>query len=303
MYAMGELPRVALGTWVLGGGRDWGGKDDAQSKSAVLEAIDSGLNFIDTAPIYGNYHAEELLGNILKGKRAQVILATKCGLIPGPRAVMRDLNPKTVRAEIEASLKRLQTDYIDIYFIHWPDRNTPLPDTLNEFTRLKREGKIKHIGVSNFNAELLKEAKIYADVEIVQNQYSYLNRAGGESVFDICKNSGIAFMGYGPLAGGVLSGKYTKEPNLPNCDVRSFFYKNYKGAKFEEAKKAADKFEEVAKKYNATAAQAAINWTLANPSVACTVAGARTPQQARDIAGALKWQLTKEDLDFLNESN
>ena len=295
-----EVSKIALGTWAIGGGRDWGKADDNASQAAVLKALDSGINFIDTAPIYGICHAEELLGKILATRRREdIVLATKCGLIPGPRAVRRDLSPQSIRAEIEESLRRLKTDYIDLYLIHWPDRETPLADTLGEMTRLKEAGKIRHIGVCNFDDNLLKQAAKLADIAAVQNEYSYINPQEGDDVFETCRKNNIAFLAYGPLAGGILSGKYKKEPNLSGNDARSFFYKCYKGKAFSDACQAAQKFEDIARRHNATAAQAAINWTLANPAVTCAIAGARTPQQAADIAAALNWQLDKQDLDFL----
>jgi aryl-alcohol dehydrogenase-like predicted oxidoreductase len=296
-----EVSKIALGTWAIGGGPDWGQNDDFTSSAAILHALELGINFIDTAPVYGNYHAEELLGRTLKSKRNKTVIATKCGLIPGGRAVKHCLKPRSVRSELEASLKRLQTDYIDLYFIHWPDRDTPLEDTLGEMSRLKQEGKIRLTGVSNFGPDLLKEAVKLADIAAVQNQYSFLNRQQGDEVFDICKKNDVAFLAYGPLAGGILSGKYKKEPNLANRDARSFFYKFYKGENFKTAGRAVEKLASVAKNHDATTAQAAVNWVLANPAVSAVAAGARTQQQAQDLAAALNWKMTKEDMEYLNE--
>jgi aryl-alcohol dehydrogenase-like predicted oxidoreductase len=291
---------LALGTWAIGGGRDWGQSDPVSAREAILKALESGINFIDTAPIYGNYFAEELLGKTLKGRRQQVVITTKCGLLPGQRAVKRCLKPESVRAECEASLKRLCTEYIDFYLLHWPDRDTPLSDTLAELARLKQQGKIRRAGVCNFSAALLEEAAKITDIAIVQNEYSYLSAQKGLEVFDVCKKYNIAFIAYGVLAGGVLSGKYKEAPCLPRCDARSFFYNFYKGDSFKTASAAAARLGAVAKKYGASAAQAAINWSLANPAVTCAAAGARTSAQAADIAAAQNWRLTKEDLDFLN---
>lgn len=298
-----EVSKIALGTWAIGGGRDWGQTDEQTCIETIHKALDLGINFIDTAPIYGIYKSEEILGKALKGKRDNTVIATKCGLQPADRAVKFDLSPAAVRAECEASLKRLNTEYIDIYLIHWPDKNTPIEETLSEFTKLKQEGKIKNIGLCNFGADLLKKALSVADISCLQNEYSYLNTAKGNEVFEICQNSNIAFLAYGPLAGGILSGKYKKEPNLPKNDARSFFYKHYKGHGFETAQTSVNKLNETAKKYNATCAQAAINWVLANPNAACVLAGARTPAQIADIAAAARWQMTKEDMDFLNNEN
>ncbi|MDR0646371.1 MAG: aldo/keto reductase [Elusimicrobiota bacterium] len=297
-----EVSKIALGTWALGGGRDWGAADDNNGAAAILKAVELGINFIDTAPIYGNFHSETLLGKTLKNIRSKIVLATKCGLLAGPRAVRRDLSPQSVREELEGSLRRLKTDYIDFYIIHWPDKNIPLSQTLGEMLRLKEAGKIRHIGVSNFDNTLLKEAVKFADIAVVQNEYSYLRRSAGEEVFETARKHNIAFLAYGPLAGGILSGKYKKEPNLPNNDARNFFYKCYRGEAFKSALDIASKFERIAVSRGVSAAQVAINWVLANQYVSCAVCGARNPPQVEDIASALSWRLNASEQNFLTEN-
>jgi len=298
------VSKIALGTWAMGGGRDWGATDEKEALATVAAALEAGINTIDCAPIYGLGASETLLGKALKGKRQNVVLTTKCGLIPGPRAVEHNLKAESINKEIESSLARLQTDYIDIYFIHWPDRNTPLEETLGAMQNLKEQGKIRHIGVSNFDAKLLAQASDIAEISCVQNGYSFLSRQNGEEVFPLCQKHNIAFFAYGPLCGGILSGRYKKEPNLARNDARSFFYQFYKGDNFKKAQKAVQNFETVAQQHNGTTAQAAINWTLYNKNVTCALAGARHPQHIKEAAAAAKWQLTKEDAEFLeNEYN
>ncbi len=295
-----KVSKICLGTWAAGGGTDWGQADEAAAISAIEKAIELGVNFIDTAPIYGRGVSEVTVGKALKGKRDKVVLATKCGLLPAPRGVEFNLQPASIRKEVEESLKRLNTDYIDLYQIHRPDVKTPLADSLGEMLKLKEEGKIRLIGVSNFGKDLLEEASKITDIASVQNEYSFLRPQTGDEVFETCKKYGIAFLAYGPMAGGILSGKYKKEANFPKCDARSYFYKFYKGENFKTTDIQVDKFRALAKKYNATAAQAAINWCFANPAVTCVLTGARKPQQIQDTAAAVNWQLSAEDLAELN---
>jgi len=296
------VSKIALGTWAMGGGRDWGKTDETLALETVARALDAGITTIDCAPIYGLGASEELLGRALKGKRHKVVLTSKCGLIPAPRAVKRCLKPESIKQEIETSLKRLQTDYIDIYFIHWPDRDTPLEDTLGAMENLKKQGKIRQIGVCNFDKDLLERALKCADVACLQNEYSFLHRES-QNIFDLCAKSGTAFFAYGPLAGGILSGKYKKEPNLPRNDARSFFYPFYKGEEFKKSLEIAKRFEEVAAKHNAPPSQAAINWVLSNPAVTCALAGARKPQHILAGAAATDWHLSPEEKDFLENGH
>lgn len=297
-----SVSKIALGTWAIGGGKDWGANEEACSIAAIHKALEEGINFIDTAPIYGLGNAENVVGKALQGKRQDAVLMTKCGLKPTARAVEFNLKPESIRTELEDSLKRLRTDYIDFFLIHRPDRETPLEDTLGEMSRLKEAGKIRHYGVSNFGPQLLEKAAAIADIACVQNEYSYLKRTEGESVFNICSTKKIAFLAYGPLAGGLLTGKYKKEPNLARCDVKSFFYKFYKGDDFKNACAALAKFTEIAARHKGTLAQTAINWCLAEPTVTCVLAGARKPEQIAETAAATDWQLTEEDIKYLNET-
>lgn len=295
-----KVSKICLGTWAAGGGTDWGIADEAAAIAAIERAIELGVNFLDTAPIYGRGVSELTVGKALKGKRDKVVLATKCGLLPAPRGVEFNLKPASIRKEVEESLQRLGTDYIDLYQIHRPDVNTPLADSLGEMLKLKEEGKIRLIGVSNFGKDLLEEAAKITEIACVQNEYSFLRPQTGDEVFEVCQKHGIAFLAYGPMAGGILSGKYKKEANFPKSDARSYFYKFYKGENFKATDIQVNKFRLLAKKYNATAAQAAINWCFANPAVTCVLTGARNPQQIEDTSSAVNWEISAQDLAALN---
>lgn len=291
---------LAYGTWGIGGGTDWAGSNDAAALSALSAALDFGVNLIDTAPVYGLGHSETLVGQALKGRRCDVILATKCGLVREGTWNVHNLTPSSVRREVEDSLRRLQTDYIDIYQLHYPDPKTPLSETLAELERLRQAGKIRFIGVCNFNAELLAQAARLCPICTVQNQYSLLCKKSAESVFETCKKYAIGFMGYGPLAGGILSGKYAKEPNLRRCDARRYFYKFYKGEAFFAASLRTGRLRALADKYKVSPAAVAINWSLNRPEVNGVLCGMRTPKQVQDNVQALTFSLTAEEVSFLN---
>lgn len=295
-----KISKLALGTWAIGAGKDWGHNEEKHSLNAINTALDLGVNLIDTAPIYGNYRAEEITAKALKGKRDKVLLCTKCGLQPGKRAVKFDLSAKAVQSEIDASLKRLLTDYIDIYLIHWPDRNTPFEETFTEFEKLKKQGKIRFYGVCNLSLEQLKQAKQISNIDFVQNEFSLLKQDNMPQAL-FCAQNNLAFMAYGALGGGILSGKYKKEPCLPKYSVKSFFYKFYQGEMFDNSCKAVKILQHTALQYNATAAQAALNYALRQSKAATVLFGARNAEQVLQNATALNWQISQKDLDYINE--
>lgn len=295
-----KISKLALGTWAMGAGKDWGPNEETDSVNAINTALQCGINLIDTAPIYGNFRSEELLGKALKGKRDKIIISTKCGLQPAHRAVKFDLSAKAVQAEIENSLRRLQTDYIDIYLIHWPDRNTPFEETFAEFEKLKKQGKIRFYGACNLSLEQLKQAAQISNIDFVQNEFSLLKQDNAPQAA-FCAQNNLAFMAYGSLGGGILSGKYKKEPCLPKYSVKSFFYKFYKGDMFTKSLKAGELLEQISAKYKAATAQAALNYALKQSKAATVLFGARNANQVLQNAAAANWQISQEDLDYINE--
>ncbi|MGB2579888.1 aryl-alcohol dehydrogenase-like predicted oxidoreductase [Elusimicrobium simillimum] len=291
---------LALGTWAIGG-KQWGETDDNTSIAAIKAAVGAGMTFVDTAPIYGFGHSEGLVGKAVKGMRERVFIATKCGLIgQGGGFPKKDLSAASINAEVEESLRRLGTDYIDLYQTHWPDKNTALEETYGALLKLKEQGKIKHIGACNVGIELLRDIDKICPLDTVQNEYSFFKQNMGDDVFDYCEKNGIGFLGYGPLAGGILSGKYDKAPNLPNSDPRNFFYRLYRGEAFENAKAAVARFKEIGQKYNKPTAAVAINWARAQRPFIIPLVGAKTAAQAAENAQAATFELTKTDVDFLN---
>ncbi|MDD5634320.1 MAG: aldo/keto reductase, partial [Candidatus Omnitrophica bacterium] len=203
-----EVSVVALGTWVFGGD-SWGVADDTMSVKVAEKAIEKGINFIDTAPVYGSGRSEEIVGKAIQNKRDKVFLATKCGLEQKGSSIRANLKKEFIRTEIENSLRRLKVEMIDLYQCHWPDPNTPVEETFGELNKLIKEGKIRYIGVSNFDKKVLEDACQQANIVSNQVQYSILERKIEKELVPFCKEKNISILSYGALGGGILTGKYS----------------------------------------------------------------------------------------------
>jgi len=288
---------VGLGGWPFGGGYDWGPVDVSLAEKTVLSALDAGVNLIDTAPVYGE--SEAFLGRVLKGRRAQVILATKCGLVKNGSWTDHDLKPCTIRRQLEESLARLQTDYIDLYQIHYPDPKVPLEEVLEELARQKEAGKIRHIGLCNVGEEELARAARATQIASVQNEYSLLHPQKGGAVLKTCRENGISLIAYGALCGGILSGKYKTAPNLRRADARNYFYKCYRADAFLRAQETARRVKQTAARLGTSAASVAVAWALSVPHVTAALTGARGPEQILQNAAGAEVVLSPQDLAFL----
>ena len=287
---------ITLGTWVFGGDV-WGGSKEKESIDAVIAAMDHGINFIDTAPIYGNGLSETIIGKALRRKRDKVILATKCGLSVKGKQVSTDLSPESILKEIDASQLRLNVDYIDLYQCHWPDPNTPIEKTMETLVKLKERKKIRHIGVSNFDKKLLDKTLQCAKIVTLQNQYSMLERSIEEEILPFCTERQVGVICYGPLAGGILSGKYKEEPKFKGGDARSFFYKFYQGNAFKKTEKLLSRLSEIKRPPH----EIAINWLRRQKGVTSVITGCRNVQQVEANAKATNWDLTDGELEFIND--
>lgn len=292
------FPRLGLGTWALGGGNDWGDSDPAAAQAAVLTALDEGISFFDTAPSYGSGRAEEILGCALKGRRTEVLLGSKCGICFKNGRPDHDLRPESVFAECEASLKRLQTDYIDLYQIHWPDPKVPLEETLDALTRLKEQGKIRAVGVCNFGAADAARARDLAGAVCVQGRMSLLSPQKAD-LLKVCREKEMSFVAYGVLGGGVLSGKYERMPNFRRCDARRYFYKHYFGEDFLSAQAVAKRVKETAAQKGVAPSAVALAWALGGGGADCVLFGARNAEQVRQNAHAAQVCLSLEEEEFL----
>ncbi len=291
--------RLGLGTWALGGGADWGGQDRAQAERAVLAALDGGINWIDTSPVYGWGASEELLGRVLRGRRQKVLLADKCGIVLKAGRPDHCLTAASVAAECEASLKRLQTDYLDLYQIHWPDPKTPLEETWAALQRLQTQGKIRAVGVCNFSAGPLSQVAALGPVAGVQVPLSLLRPLPRE-IKDFCLQRQIPLVAYGALGGGVLSGKYKKEPNFRRRDARRYFYPYYFAEGFAAAQAVAARVRALAGQKKVPPAAVALAWSLARPGVSSVLTGVRSVAQVRQNLQALQVRLTPQEQEFLH---
>lgn len=281
-----EVSEISLGCWVTGGDY-WAGAEDDESIRAIQKAVDTGINFIDTAEIYGSGHSEEVLGRALQGRRQKVVLASKVW--------QSHLKAPDVRKACEGSLKRMKTDYLDLYYIHYPSNTgIPIAETLGALADLQKEGKIRAIGVSNFSVAQMEEALAIHRFDALQPCFSLFWRWEEEAIAFCAKNN-IAVAAYSPLAQGLLTGKFTRDWKFPEGDGRARAALFQQGV-FEKCLDAVDELKPIAAKYGKTLGQTALNWTTAQPGLTSAIVGARTAAQAEENAGAAGWRLDAADI-------
>lgn len=292
-----HISRVAFGTWSFGG--DWGAVEAEESRQAIRRALELGINFFDTAQAYGFGASETILGQALRdeisSRRESVVLATKGGLRQHGGQVVRDSSAAWLRAGLEASLRALGTDYIDLYQIHWPDPEIPFEETAVALESFVNEGKIRYVGVSNFDPDQMAEFEKTREIDALQPPYHLFRRNAEETVFPYCLQHGIGVLIYGPLAHGLLTGKYSANAVFPSDDWRS---KSdiFKGDALRRNVEVVDKLRQFAEAREFPLSQLAIAWTLANPVVDVAIVGARTPVQIEQTAPAADIHLTTFDL-------
>jgi len=292
-----ELSEIGLGTWVMGGPWrfGWGPADDRDSIAAIQRALDLDINWIDTAPAYGLGHAEELVGQALQGRRDRVYIATKCGMVWNSKGVTRmDLNPGSIRQEVEASLKRLRTEVIDLYQFHWPDPKVPVEKSWRELIRLRKEGKIRWLGVSNFDVALLERCQAIEPVDSLQPPYNLLRREVEPEILPWCREHGVGVVAYSPMASGLLSGRFDLA-RLAADDWRR------RSAEFIEPRlsqnlRRIENLKSIAEHHGKTVGQLAVAWVLRHPAVTSAIVGARTVTQAEENMGAAAWRLADEEM-------
>lgn len=284
----------------------WGGTDEAASIDAIRASLDNGASLIDTAPVYGFGLSEEIVGKAIRGRRDEVFLATKCGLIWDPKAKMtvfidyeknvyKHLGRDSIRREVELSLKRLGTDHLDLYQTHWQDSSTPIEETMIVLLDLKEQGKICGIGVSNVNIAQLDEYRSYGPIDSDQESFNMTNRKSHLDLLSYGLEHDIAFLAYSPLHLGLLTGKIGPDREFPEGDIR-------KGNKaFSQENRARiglmlDKIKPIADRHDITIAQLVIAWTAAQPGVTHVLCGARDARQASENAHAGSVTLTDEEI-------
>ena len=278
---------IGLGTWGMAGSF-WGKVDDDQSIATIRAGLEAGINLIDTAPVYGDGHSEEVVGRALEGlKREDIVLATKCGRFT--------CETEKIRQELETSLKRLKTDYIDLYQVHWPDDKVPFEETFGELENMRKQGKIRYIGVSNFSVEQTEEASKYCQIVSTQPQYSLLGRDIEKDILPYCVEKNIGILSYGSIGAGALTGKFKEKPVFKEDDERASFYTFFQEQNWPKTKQMIDTLEEIAASHGKPTVHAAINWVLKQKGISVALVGARTPEQVRMNAQAADWELTDEE--------
>jgi aryl-alcohol dehydrogenase-like predicted oxidoreductase len=262
---------------------------------AIRQALEAGINFFDTADVYGFGRSEELLGHVLAGREEDVVVATKCGVTWDESGnIGRDASPAYVRKALDASLKRLKMESIPLYQVHWPDPCTPVSETIAALKECQREGKIGEIGCSNFSADELREACVHGGVASLQSAYSLIDRDVEGDILTACRELGLGFIAYGPLARGLLSGKYKAGSRFSEDDSRNRD-DNFRGESFARNLQLVEELEAVAESYHRTPAQVAIKWVLENKGVDSALTGIKNPAQLMENIGALGWNLSPED--------
>ena len=291
-----KFSEIAFGAWQIGGAPFWESKGEKASMEAISAALKANINIFDTAPVYGFGRSEELIGKALKPYRDNIFIATKCGLRwkkEDLATLYRDLKPKSIREEVELSLRRLQTDRIDLYQIHWPSADDPIGHTMEELAKLKEEQKIMAIGVSNFSLPLLREAAGIAPIDSIQPKYNLLEREIDDELLPFCAQEGIGVLAYSPLASGLLSGKYNSSSAFNDWRGKGNMGL-FKKEKLADAFKRVGKLSKIAEERGENLLHLALNWVLSNKAVTAALVGVKDGDQLRQNAKALIKPLSEE---------
>jgi aryl-alcohol dehydrogenase-like predicted oxidoreductase len=312
---------IGLGSWAIGGWM-WGGQEKRESIRAIQVALDHGVTLVDTAPIYGYGLSEEVVGEAIKGRRQEIVLATKCGLSwqgEEPRwgeyhfsandkgltsresakyHVYRDLKPASIRREVEESLRRLNVEAIDLYQTHWQDRSTPIEDSMATLMDLKQKGKIRAIGVSNAKVWQIREYRKAGTLDTAQEKYSMLDRGLEAELLPYCRKRAIGVLAYSPLAMGLLTGKIGSERAFGEGDLRARLPRFSPENRLKVCS-LLDQLVPVARQRGATLAQLVIAWTMAQPGITHVLCGMRDDSQARSNAAAGEVILSAEEIELI----
>ena len=300
-----QLTPIGFGAWAIGGGDwkfAWGPQDDNQSIEAIHRALDLGINWIDTAAVYGLGHSEEVVARALKSTSHKPYVFTKCALRWNEdRSIYNSIKADSVRLELEASLRRLNVETIDLYQIHWPNPDPEIEEGLGELAKLQQQGKIRWIGVSNFNVEQMKRAQKIAPITSLQPPYSMLRRAIEAEILPFVQEQGIGVINYSPMLSGLLTGKMTAErvAAMPADDWRR------NAVEFNEPRlsrnlQLVELLREIGGGHGVTAGVVAVAWTLHHPAIAAAIVGGRSGKQVEEIAPALNFRLSQEEYVRIN---
>ena len=296
-----QITSLGVGAWAMGGSGwrfSWGPQDDKDSIAAIRKALESGMNWIDTAAVYGLGHSEEVVGRSLEGIPHRPYIFTKCSRVWNERGELSgSLKAESLRRECEASLRRLKVDVIDLYQIHWPLPDEDIEEGLTTLAKLKEEGKVRYIGLSNFNVSQMKRAQAIAPITSLQPPYSILARDIEKEILPYCAEQNIGVIVYAPMRSGLLSGAMTRERAgaLPDDDWRR------RDPDFQEPKlsrnlQLVDLLRSIGKRHGRTPGEVAIAWTLRHPAVTAAIVGLRRPEQVSGIIGAGEFRLSSEEI-------
>lgn len=292
-----EITPIGIGAWAMGGGGwtwSWGPQDDQESIAAIQAGLDRGINWIDTAAVYGLGHSEEVVARALEGRSSRPYVFTKCALVWNEKGeISNSLKAESIRRECEASLRRLRVDAIDLYQVHWPDPDPDIEEGWTEMARLKEEGKVRNIGVSNFNAQQMKRALSIAPITSLQPPYSILNPDVEDEVPPFARRNNIGVIVYSPMYSGLLTGAMTRQriANFAPDDWRSH-NANFQEPLLSRNLRLVELLREIGHRYGRTAGEVAIAWTLHNPAVTGAIVGVRSPRQVEGISGAGEFRLS-----------
>jgi aryl-alcohol dehydrogenase-like predicted oxidoreductase len=296
---------LGFGSWAVGGGGwqfGWGSQDDSESIAAINRARDRGINWIDTAAVYGLGHSEEIVGRAIKERAERPYIFTKCSMVWDKQGnISHSLKRNSIRREVEDSLRRLQVEAIDLYQVHWPNPEPDIEEGWSALSDLKREGKVRYIGVSNFNVEQLQRAMAIAPIDSLQPPYSLIHPAVEDEILPFCERNGIGVIVYSPMMSGLLSGKMTRDRvnNFPDDDWR----KN--NPEFQEPRLyrnlwLAELLKNIGRHEGLSAGEIAIAWTLRLPAVTGAIVGGRNPGQVDGIVGAADFRLSEDEIDGID---
>ena len=293
-----KVSRVALGTWAMGGWM-WGGTDQRESVATIRAALHQGINLIDTAPAYGFGTSEEIVGAALEGVRSQAVIATKTGLEWRDGKVYRNATPARIMQEVDDSLRRLRTDYIDIYQVHWPDLLVPVEQTAEAMRSLHQQGKIRAIGVSNFSVAQMERFRRVAPLHVLQSPYNLFERAIDEEILPYCRANHIATFGYGALCRGLLSGRMRPDTTFQGDDLRRIDPK-FQPPRFAHYLDAVRRLDEFAQRgFQKPVIQLAVRWML-DQGISVALWGARSPHQVKAVFGMAGWSLNNKDRELID---
>ena len=292
---------LGFGSWAVGGGGyqfGWGSQNDSDSIAAIHRTLYLGMNWIDTAAVYGLGHSEQIVGRAVKGLAKRPYIFTKCSMVWDSQGnISHSLKRDSLRHEVENSLRRLQIDTIDLYQIHWPIPDEDIEEGWSTLADLKREGKVRHIGVSNFNVEQMRRAMAIAPIDSLQPPYSLIHRQVEEEILPFCESNRIGVIAYSPMMSGLLSGTMTREriANFPDDDWRKHD-PDFQEPRLSPNLQLAELLKEIGRRHGISAGEIAIAWTLRLPAVTGAIVGGRHPDQVDGIVGAAGFRLNDAEL-------